>query len=822
MTDKRILVNTEEGLESLLQQLRDAEVISFDTETRALFSSADLVKPCQPICGFCFATREGEGFYIPVRHAEGKQLDFDYVVERIKPILQDPAKKVGGHNIKYDLMCCMNEGFDFVPSWDSMIETHLNGDGLVGFGEGGKKEKLGLKDLVEYYFKYKMKRLVPDFFKQQKDVNFSLINIKDATLYAAADPDYTLRLHLREIKRLKCNFLYDVEMKLVPIVIDMEQTGVELDIPFMRAEAKRLYATADDLQQQILDYFSDRLGYTVNINLGSTKQLADMLFDKLKIPVQARSEKTGAPSTSDAALAGIRDDYPVIHNLLTWRELIKQARDFYTKYADMCDENNRIHTDYGQVGGASSGRFNSSNPNIQNISHDKHWIILIITKYKGFDDAVAFKQFLFKYFGLEYKPGINLKSFLPSDAKEPLHLGTWDDKEWVVTLNGELAYDITSYPRKAFIAGKGKKLHEADYSQVESKILAVKAGEYSLLVAFDRLEDIHKIVASGLLGKSIESITKDDRQIGKALNHAIPYGLTEYGLAHRLQCSVNMALEHLNNYFASRPAVKAYIDRTRDKAKQSKRVATHFGRIQKVPEFFGDMTYKKLMRGERAAVNRIIQGTSADITKIGMYRTFMILKKRFGDAAKMIMTTHDSIIVQADDSISENDIIKALCDGLVFPIKDFPRLTIDIKKGDVWGDAKPIWENSQWLELYELYPEKAYLFAEYHDKVVTPTARRQDPRPEDTVINGEGRDTDMVYILELKDGITSNQAQKLTHLLQNNKGTNVFVIKSGDFEKRLEKYPSCLTAEDRTLFKAIVACDVRVHKESLKIDSLLA
>jgi len=834
MKARRVLVNTKEAFEELLVQLRESEVISLDTETKALYKPRMLLEPCEPIVGFCVATREGEGFYIPIRHTEGVQLDAEYVIESLKPILADPTKKIGGHNIKYDLAMCLNEGMPFTPSWCSMLETHLCGDGLVANrGEGDavvaggdytetqNAESLGLKELTEAFFNVKMKKLVPDLFKKKSDVAFATVDLKLATSYAASDPDWTLQLHNREKPRVRCDFLYNVELKLLPIVIKMEQLGITLDLEYMAQEAEKLEAASEDVRRQLMDYFSERLGYMVSINLGSTQQVADMLFDKLGIPVQAVSEKTKKPSTGSKVLAPIRDDYPVVHNLITYREIKKSAKDFYAKYATLVDENGRIHTDYGTIG-ASSGRFTSADPNCQNIAKKKEWFVLIMSSYGEYETAAEYKRFLLAQFGIDYEDGVDLRGLLPQyGVKE---LGEAEGKTWVLLRSGEVAYRVLTTPRKSFIPAKGKKLYEADYDQIESKILAAHAGEESLLVQFERMADIHSEVAAGLLGIPVERVGKAEREIGKALNHAIPYGMSEHGLSMRLGSSTAEAAEHLANYFKSRPAVRLYIDRTREKAKRSRKISTFFGRVQKVPEFYGEQTYNKQSKAERACVNREIQGTGADILKIAMVRADAVFRKRFGEAgAAMVQTNHDALSFEVDEDIPEGDVVKAIMDAMVFPIKGYPRITVSVKAGYNWGELEEIWGRQQWLDLYQLYPEEA---ASTRTSTSAVAAERVQAKPVAVreIVPDEDveREENTTFVVESREGmITDQQAKKLLKLLIARPGTNTIVIKIGDYYKELTKYKTMLTLADKRMFDVVLSCEMFLDKKSVNVADVL-
>jgi DNA polymerase I-like protein with 3'-5' exonuclease and polymerase domains len=856
------LVNTPEQFNELLDKLNKATVISFDTETKDLYKPNMLLKPCEPIVGVSFAVAEGEGYYVPIRHDYGVQLPVKVVLEAIKPILENPAKQVGGHNIKYDLTVCKNEGIDFKPAWDSMIETHLAGEGLIAFrraaadlgdmSSAGNSEQLALKDLVEKYFSYKMKKIV-DLFPtaKKKDIKFATVGVEAAAEYSSADADFSLRLHNMMRHRITGEFLYKVEMELIPNVVDMEMLGLLFDREYMRAESERLSKEAVEVRQQIMDYCSERLGYRVDFNIDSVKQLCDILFDKLGVPITKKSEKTGNPSTNAQFLEKIQDDWPIVHLVLTYRELCKSAEEFYSPekgYLKHADENDMIHTLFGTIG-ASSGRFTSSGPNCQNIARSKEWHVIIMSAYAGYPTNAEFKQAMLKEFGIEYKPGEDLRKLLPELGNKKLgevfgpdgkfeRRSEWKGRRWVILRSGEVAYEVDTVPRCSIIPFKGWKLWEADYDQIESKILAALAPEPTLLAQFERMDDIHSMVAADVLGIPVSQVTKEQRQnIGKPLNHAIPYGLTEVGLAQRQGKTREAARQLLAKYFEVRPAVALYIERVRDRARISKKVVTYFGRIQVVPEFFMEGRQAQA-KAERASVNRIIQGTGGDILKIAMVRAARILIKRFfekcqvqlntviGLSQKVIMihTNHDSLLFMAREDVPDQEVINAVIDAMVFPIKDFPKITITIKKGDNWGKMKEVFGAEQWKVIMGLSGTDRV-----KEKVVEKVVVEEKQEPVKTTEVLEAVPANVApagpskeIVLKLQDGITNSQAQELVKLLTKYKGSNIILIEGSNFQKRLDKYPTSLTENDVMDFKAVVKCEVFLDRKSVKVESLLA
>jgi len=823
----RHCITTEADFMDMKNRLMRADVVSFDVETRTLHAE---------IVGYSFAFQYGSAFYVPVRHRDGDQLAPEWVAPHIQEILRERPNV--GHHTKYDLACCLREGISYVPTFDSMMETHLTGNAIPSLmrstgedeDEGGGGG-LGLKDLVLENFNYKMKNLVPDLFPTKKSVSFDLLPLQVATDYSGDDADYTLRLHNVMYPKVECPYLYKVEMAIVLIEVAMEFQGIYMNRAYMTAESERLFLEAEALRKNLCDFIGSKVGYIVEFDPGNTHQCADILFDKLKVPVQKRSPKTKKPSTADDSLGKIREQFPVVNSVLCHREIIKAAKDFYGKLGTLLGEDDRVHTTYGLT---TSGRFSSTKPNVQNSAKNKTWHI---TPLFPDDRLQTYRAEVLSHFGVpDYTLATDLRVMLPEfGIKE---LGEYDGHVWIINRHGDLSYRVETVPRKAYRPSPGLVLWEADYDQVESKILAAEAGELSLLAQFMRFEDVHKIVASQALGVPIDKITKSQREVGKSINHAIPYGMSEYGLAARAGLEVEEAARMLDTYFKARPAVRLYIDRVRERAEITHRVVTRFGRKQVVPEFNAanevkvdakDPDYKaklKLKRSllgkaKRASVNRIIQGTSADITKIAMVRVDMIIKRDFtskGKLVRMIMTNHDSLALEVDPTqVTDAEMIALLLEGMCFPIKGYPPITVTIKKGDNWGSMKEVWTKDDWLksDLLQKLQLASGIEIPTAESVMVVAAKVavqpvSPPPPSPNVKS-------VTIIIKTKDGVNPAQAAQLKKLLMDNPGVNIIELDG----QRLEKYQTCLGLEARPRFEAIVPCQVSLSKQDIDIGALL-
>ncbi len=348
-TGDYMLVNTPKALRELGKQLKSAPVISFDTETTSIDAMrADLV-------GLALSTAEGAGVYIPIYHHDADTIDVDDVVAAIGPALADPAIPKVAHNANYDLMVLWNHGFDVQGElFDTMIGAWLLDP---------SRQAYGLKDMAWNRLGVEMTNIEELIGKGKDQRTMAEVHPERVTAYAGADVDMTLRLsHLQE-KELHEKALWDlfrdVEMPLTPILTRMEQAGILLDVDYLMEMSREFHVRLQALEAEIYDL----AGYPFNI--GSTKQLASILFDQLGLPPQKRTS-TGY-STDISVLEALRGQHPIIDKLVEHRQLAKLKSTYIDALPLLVNpRTGRVHTDFNQNGSAT-GRISSSNPNLQNI-----------------------------------------------------------------------------------------------------------------------------------------------------------------------------------------------------------------------------------------------------------------------------------------------------------------------------------------------------------------------------------------------------------------------------------------------------------------------
>jgi DNA polymerase-1 len=355
-TTNTLVVQSEESLQVLVSSLRRAGSFAIDTETTSDDPwHADLV-------GISLAMAPGEAYYIPVGHIAtlenpdpGAQLPLAYVLEQLRPILEDAAIGKYMHNAKYDMLVFSRAGVTMRGlAFDSMVGAYLVNPGQRG---------LGLKDQAFQRLNIVMTPISQLIGTGSKAISMSQVPIRAAADYAGADADMTLRLVdplMEELRHLKLLDLHDrVELPLTPVLLKMEMAGVALDTDFLRGFEAILGEQIAALEKAIYD----AVGHQFNIN--STKQLGDILFGELKLP-SGKKTKTGYSVSADV-IDGLRGKHLMVDFLLDYRQLTKLKSTYVDGLlALMNPVSGRVHTSFNQTV-ASSGRLSSSNPNLQNI-----------------------------------------------------------------------------------------------------------------------------------------------------------------------------------------------------------------------------------------------------------------------------------------------------------------------------------------------------------------------------------------------------------------------------------------------------------------------
>jgi DNA polymerase-1 len=348
------LVLTQPQFAEWLARLENAELFAFDCETTSL----DPMRA--EIVGVSFAVEPGRGAYVPLAHEYAgapAQLGRDAVLTALKPLLEDAKKDKVGQHLKYDMNVLSNYGISVCGvRYDSMLESYVwNSSGSRHDLDGLAKKYLGIDTL----------RYEDVTGKGARQISFAQVDVQRATEYAGEDADVTLRLHrtlwpkLESEPKLRTVF-ETIEMPLVPVLARMEQTGVLIDTDKLRAQSLELGRRMLELQQRAFDLAGR------HFSLDSPKQLQQLLYDDLKLPVAFKTP-SGQPSTNEEALEALADQHDLPRLVLDYRTLAKLRSTYTDKLSEHLNpRTGRVHTSYHQAV-AATGRLSSNEPNLQNI-----------------------------------------------------------------------------------------------------------------------------------------------------------------------------------------------------------------------------------------------------------------------------------------------------------------------------------------------------------------------------------------------------------------------------------------------------------------------
>jgi DNA polymerase-1 len=348
------IVTTQAALDDWLEELEKAELFAFDTETTSLnYMEAQVV-------GVSFAVEEGRAAYVPLAHdylGAPEQLDRGAVLAQLKPLLEDPDQAKVGQNLKYDASVLANHDITLRGiAFDTMLESYV----LDSIATRHDMDSLALKYLGQGTIHFE------DIAgKGAKQLTFNQVKVEEAGPYAAEDADITLRLHHALWPRLEAEqglvtVFKDIELPLVPVLSRIERQGALISTELLHKQSGELGQRLDELKSQAYDLAGQEF------NLGSPKQLGEILFEKLSLPVIKKTPK-GAPSTAEDVLVELALDYPLPKLLLEYRSLAKLKSTYTDKLPEMVNpRTGRVHTSYHQAV-AATGRLSSSDPNLQNI-----------------------------------------------------------------------------------------------------------------------------------------------------------------------------------------------------------------------------------------------------------------------------------------------------------------------------------------------------------------------------------------------------------------------------------------------------------------------
>ncbi|MBE6959511.1 MAG: DNA polymerase I [Ruminococcaceae bacterium] len=439
--------------------------------------------------------------------------------------------------------------------------------------------------------------------------NYLGLSADDGDAAACAEAVWLLRTELaEELEKNGMTTLYtDIELPLCDVLYRMEKAGVAIDRQQLEQFGKMLTQRIDDCEKLIYSYSDGAF------NINSTKQLGELLFDKLGLP-PVKKTKTGY-STNAEVLEKLKDKHPIIPAIMDYRMLTKLKSTYAEGLMKVICDDGRIRTTFQNLVTAT-GRLSSTEPNLQNIP---------------------------------------------------------------------VRTDLGAEIRKMFVPREGYVLVDADYSQIELRVLAHIADDPVMQQAFKSGMDIHTVTASQVFGVAPENVTALQRRHAKAVNFGIVYGISEYSLSEDIGVSFYEAKNYIDSYLDKYRGVRDYMKQVVASAREQGYTQTLYGRKRYIPELKAS-NFNIRQGAERIALNTPIQGTAADLIKLAMIRVDRALAEKYPDAT-LLLQVHDELIVECPEVIAQE-----VAELVSYEMEQVAALrvplTAEAKIGKSWFEAK--------------------------------------------------------------------------------------------------------------------------------------
>ena len=463
-------------------------------------------------------------------------------------------------------------------------------------------------DISEYIGKEQKQEQINLFDDLNKEEKQNNDDEKIGTIYA-----YSIsKIQQITIKKLEetnaKDLFFNIEMPTVEVLSDMQWNGMYVDKSELEEFGKELSERIGVLTKVI----HEMAGEEFNIN--STKQLGEVLFEKMKLPV-IKKTKSGY-STDVDVLEKLKKEDPIIEKILEYRQIMKLNSTYVEGLKLYINpKTKRIHSFFHQTITAT-GRISSTEPNLQNIP---------------------------------------------------------------------TRFELGKKVRKIFKPENGKVYIDADYSQIELRVLAHISEDKHMIEAFKNDQDIHKQAASKVFKTPIEEVTKEQRSNAKAVNFGIVYGISDFGLGEQLGISRKQAKKYIDEYLQEYEGIQNFMNNITEKAKEQGYVETLFHRRRYIPELKSN-NYMVRQFGSRVAMNTPIQGTAADIMKIAMINVYRELKNR-NLKAKIVLQVHDEMMIESPKEEAD-EIKKIVKENMENAINLKVPLIAEISEADNWYECK--------------------------------------------------------------------------------------------------------------------------------------
>ena len=587
----------EKTIEQIIELVQKQKEMIFYIQTQKNNNEDYIIK--EDITGISVYNKEkNEVYYLKLTNENIKQL---------KKILEDNEIKKTGINISKTYILLKQQGITL-----GGIENDIS---IGAYILNPTNNKLDIKNLAMQYLEFDIDEYVNDnktdeqqltLFDENKENN--KIESKKYNIYAYLVEKIN-EIIIKKLEETNSIKLYkEIDMPTIEVLSNMQWNGMYVDEKELEEFGKELTSQIDILTKIIHEMAGE------DFNINSTKQLGEILFEKMKLPV-VKKTKNGY-STDVDVLEKLKKEDPIIEKILEYRQLVKLNSTYVEGLKPYINpKTKRIHSFFHQTITAT-GRISSTEPNLQNIP---------------------------------------------------------------------TRFELGKRVRKVFKPENGKIYVDADYSQIELRVLAHISKDEHMIQAFKNNEDIHKQAASKVFKTPIDEVTKEQRSNAKAVNFGIVYGISDFGLGEQLGISRKLAKQYIEEYLSEYAGINTFMENIIEKTKEKGYVETLFNRRRYVPEL-SSKNYMVRQFGKRVAMNTPIQGTAADIMKIAMINVYKRLKDE-NLQAKIVLQVHDEMMIETSDKEKEQ-VKKIIKQEMESAIKLEIPLIAEISEAKTWYDCK--------------------------------------------------------------------------------------------------------------------------------------
>ncbi|CDE14811.1 dNA polymerase [Clostridium sp. CAG:470] len=611
----------EKSIEEIKTIIEKQGKMIFYIETEKVNDEDKIIK--EKITGISiFNSSENEAYYIDIKNGEkiqelkeifenDKILKIGIDLGRVYILLRQ--EEIDFKGINYDasiaayILNPTNNKLKLIDLAEQYLEIDVNE--ILGDSKSSKVEQINLFDAMQgaglsgsNEEKSEEEKIKEEQEKTQKAEE------KKCTLYAYII--YKLQeITMKKLEEINAVDLFNnIDMPTVTVLANMQWNGMYADLEELNKFGKQLKEQLEIKTKMIYEMAGEEF------NINSTKQLGEILFEKMKLPV-VKKTKSGY-STDVDVLEKLKSEDPIISEILDYRQLMKLNSTYVEGLKPYINpKTKRIHSFFHQTITAT-GRISSTEPNLQNIP---------------------------------------------------------------------TRFELGKQVRKIFKPEQGKVYIDADYSQIELRVLAHMSEDTHMVQAFKDGEDIHRQAASKVFKTPMEEVTKEQRSNAKAVNFGIVYGISDFGLGEQLGISRKIAKQYIEEYLQEYAGIKNFMDDMKEKAKETGYVETLFNRRRYIPELKSN-NYMVRQFGERAAMNTPIQGTAADIMKIAMINVYKKLIEENLEA-KIVLQVHDEMMIEAPLAEAEKvkEIVKTEMESA---IKLNVPLIAEVSEAENWYECK--------------------------------------------------------------------------------------------------------------------------------------